>query len=136
MQEMRKENENVKRLPKVTLKELLFTNKALRSPMYISIMVMLAQQLSGINAIMFYSDEIFKMAHFELTAAQMASVGIGIVNVLMTFVSMILVEKAGRKTLLLIGFFGMCIDTLFLTVAFFFKVSLKKIVYYMHQSRT
>lgn len=84
---------------------------------------MLAQQLSGINAIMFYSTKIFKLAHLDDAAAQGATIGIGVVNVLMTFVSMVLVEKAGRKTLLLIGFVGMCIDTTLLAIVMMFEVN-------------
>ena len=49
--------------------------------------------------------------------------GMGAINVLMTIVSLVLVEKAGRKTLLLLGFGGMAIDTLLLTIAMNFTVS-------------
>lgn len=120
---MRAEYESIKLIPRVTLMEL-FMNASLRIPMFIAIMVMLAQQLSGINAIMFYSTTIFKMASLNDSASQLATIGVGIVNVLMTFVSMILVEKAGRKTLLLVGFFGMCVDTTLLAICFWFKASL------------
>lgn len=122
MQDMRAEYESIKLVPKVTLMELMM-NASLRIPMFIAIMVMLAQQLSGINAIMFYSTTIFEMAQLKGSAAQLATIGVGVVNVLMTFVSMILVEKAGRKTLLLIGFSGMCVDTTLLAICFWFKVS-------------
>lgn len=122
MQDMRAEYESIKLIPRVTLMELL-TNASLRIPMFIAVMVMLAQQLSGINAIMFYSTSIFEMANLKGSAAQLATIGVGVVNVLMTFVSMIMVEKAGRKTLLLIGFFGMCIDTTLLSICFLFNVS-------------
>lgn len=97
--------------------------------MIIASMIMLAQQLSGINAIMFYSTDIFKMAKLDTNQSQMATIGVGLVNVFMTFVSMILVEKAGRKTLLLIGFFGMTIDTTLLAVCFLFKVNYLQITF-------
>jgi SP family facilitated glucose transporter-like MFS transporter 1 len=122
MDDMRSEYESIKLIPRVTLTELIM-NSSLRIPLFISIMIMLAQQLSGINAIMFYSTNIFEMAQLDADQAQNATIGVGVVNVLMTFVSMILVEKAGRKTLLLIGFFGMFIDTSLLAVCLLFKVS-------------
>ncbi|OXU29584.1 hypothetical protein TSAR_009068 [Trichomalopsis sarcophagae] len=127
MEEMRAEYESIKLVPQVTLTELIM-NSSLRIPLFISVMIMLAQQLSGINAIMFYSTKIFKMAQLSESQAGNATIGVGVVNVLMTFVSMILVEKAGRKTLLLIGFFGMVIDTSLLGVCLLFTVSFLIIV--------
>nr|XP_012154171.1 PREDICTED: solute carrier family 2, facilitated glucose transporter member 1-like isoform X3 [Megachile rotundata] len=119
MEEMRTEYESVKLVPKVTLKEL-FVNSALRIPLMIAIMIMFAQQLSGINAVMFFSTKIFMMAQLDKNAAQNATMGVGAMNVLMTFISLILVERAGRKTLLLIGFGGMFIDTALLAVCLVF----------------
>ena len=120
---MRAEYESVKLVPKVTLKEL-FVNPALRIPLIIAIMVMFAQQLSGINAVMFFSTKIFTMAQLDKTAAQNATMAVGAMNVVMTFVSLILVEKAGRKTLLLAGFSGMFIDTALLAICLAFAVSI------------
>lgn len=120
---MRTEYESVKLVPKVTLKEL-FVNPSLRIPLMIAIMVMFAQQLSGINAVMFFSTKIFTMAQLDKTAAQNATMAVGAMNVVMTFVSLILVEKAGRKTLLLAGFSGMFIDTALLAICLAFAVSI------------
>lgn len=123
MEDMRNEYESVKHIPKVTLKEM-FINPALRIPIVIAVMVMLAQQLSGINAVMFFSTKIFKMAKLQGDAPQLATIGVGAVNVLMTLVSLFLVEKFGRKTLLLFGFGGMVIDTALLTIALTYAVSI------------
>lgn len=123
MEEMRVEYESMKLIPKVTVREL-FVNPALRIPLFISIMVMFAQQLSGINAVMFFSTKIFMMAQLDKTAAQNATMGVGAMNVFMTIVSLILVEKAGRKTLLLIGFAGMFVDTALLAICLVFAVSI------------
>lgn len=116
MNEMRAEFEAVKLVPKATMKEL-FTNSALRIPLIISLTMMLAQQLSGINAIMYFSTQIFKDAHLKPDDAQYATLGMGGLNVFMTVVSLFLVEKAGRKTLLLVGFAGMTIDVFILIFA-------------------
>jgi len=66
--------------------------------------------------VMFFSTRIFRMAQLDEKNAQYATLGMGAVNVLMTVVSMFIVEKAGRKTLLLVGFAGMCCTTILLTI--------------------
>ncbi|CAL7952480.1 unnamed protein product [Xylocopa violacea] len=129
MDEMRTEYESVRLVPKVTLKEL-FVNPALRIPLIIAIMVMFAQQLSGINAVMFFSTKIFTMAQLDKNAAQNATMGVGAMNVLMTFISLILVERAGRKTLLLIGFTGMFIDTALLAICLAFADTSRTAAYF------
>uniref|UniRef100_A0A1B6F454 Major facilitator superfamily (MFS) profile domain-containing protein n=1 Tax=Cuerna arida TaxID=1464854 RepID=A0A1B6F454_9HEMI len=118
MDEMRAEKEQIKLMPKVTMKEML-VNRALRIPLMIAVVIMLGQQFSGINAVIFYSTDIFKTANLKDSEAQLATLLMGVVNVMMTVVSLVLVEKAGRKTLLLIGFVGMVIDTSLLTVGLF-----------------
>ncbi|KAJ8950506.1 hypothetical protein NQ318_015250, partial [Aromia moschata] len=119
MDMMRAEAEAMRLLPKVTMRELI-SNNALRIPLIISLTVMCAQQLSGINAVMFFSSKIFSMAGLNEINSMYATLGMGGINVLMTVVSLFLVEKAGRKTLLLIGFGGMAIDTTLLTIGMLF----------------
>jgi SP family facilitated glucose transporter-like MFS transporter 1 len=65
---------------------------------------------------MFFSTKIFRMAQLDDKSAQYATLGMGAVNVFMTLISMVIVEKAGRKTLLLVGFAGMCCTTILLTI--------------------
>jgi len=102
MDEMKQEQESMKLVPKVTLKEML-VNSSLRKPLIIAMMMMLAQQLSGINCAIFYSTNIFKEAGLNPTQSQSATLGMGAMNVAMTFVSLALIEKAGRKVLMLSG---------------------------------
>ncbi|GJQ84965.1 hypothetical protein Trydic_g565 [Trypoxylus dichotomus] len=116
MDEMRQEYEAAKLMPTITIKELV-SSVALRIPLIISLVMMIAQQLSGINAVIFYSTQIFIGAGLTPQAATYATLAVGAINVLMTVVSLVLVEKAGRKTLLLVGFGGMVIDTFLLTIA-------------------
>jgi len=66
-------------------------------------MMMLAQQLSGINCAMFYSTSIFSTAGLNPSQSQSATLGMGAMNVAMTFVSLALIEKAGRKVLMVSG---------------------------------
>ncbi|KAM3956075.1 solute carrier family 2, facilitated glucose transporter member 3, partial [Aphomia sociella] len=116
MEEMHQEAEKNKVSKKVTLREL-FYNRQLRQPLIISMMVMIAQQLSGINVIIFYSTNIFHKANISETHSQYATLGMGAMNVVMTIISLLLVECAGRKTLLLTGFGVMFTTTAGLFVA-------------------
>ena len=115
MDEMKSEHESIKKLPTVTFKEMIM-NPALRSPLIISMMMMLAQQLSGINAAIFYSTSIFGSAGLDENAAQSATLGMGAMNVAMTFVSLVLIEKAGRKTLMISGLIVMMLSTIVLCI--------------------
>lgn len=116
MEEIRAECESAKLMPQVTMRELVF-NPTLRMPLIVALMIMLAQQLSGINAVMFFSTTIFKSAGLDTAQAQKATLVVGVVNVLMTFVSLVLVEKSGRKTLLVFGFVGITITTTLLALS-------------------
>ncbi|KAK8763732.1 solute carrier family 2, facilitated glucose transporter member 1-like [Amblyomma americanum] len=117
---MKNEAEAAEFVPKVTLPEMV-RNAALRAPLIVSLMVMLAQQLSGINAAIFFSTDIFQTAGLSLEGAMRATLGLGLVNVLMTLVSMVVVERAGRRTLLLAGLAGMAVCTVVLTVTLAYK---------------
>jgi len=110
MDEMKQEQESMKLVPKVTLKEMLI-NTALRRPLIIAMMMMLAQQLTGINCAIFYSTKIFETADLSPSQSQYATLAMGAMNVAMTFVSLALIEKAGRKTLMLVGLVGMLLMT-------------------------
>ncbi|XP_055331034.1 solute carrier family 2, facilitated glucose transporter member 1-like [Paramacrobiotus metropolitanus] len=114
MSEMRAEHKVAKALPKVGVKDL-FTDPFLRSITFIAIMLMVCQQMSGINAVMFYSTQIFRSAGLDAQSALYATIGMGVVNIGMTVVSVFLVEKAGRRTLLLIGYAGMLVTCVLLS---------------------
>lgn len=73
----------------------------------------LLQQLSGINAVIYYAPSIFKSTGFESdSAAVLATVGVGAVNVAMTLVAMRLVDRLGRRNLLFIGLTGTVVSLL------------------------
>ncbi len=78
-------------------------------PIFLAITVGMFNQLSGINAILYYSNYIFASAGFSSSSAALQSVSIGGVNLLATFLGMALIDKLGRKTLLLIGALGMVV---------------------------
>uniref|UniRef100_A0A146LZR5 Solute carrier family 2, facilitated glucose transporter member 1 n=1 Tax=Lygus hesperus TaxID=30085 RepID=A0A146LZR5_LYGHE len=116
MEAMKAEHEADKNASRVTLRELT-GNPSLRMPLIICVTLMIAQQFSGINAVMYFSTKIFMMAGLSDAASQQATLGVGAMNVMMTFVSLVVIEKAGRKTLLLAGFAGMFVSTLLITVS-------------------
>lgn len=95
----------------------------LRIPLFIGIGIFAIQQFSGINAIIYYSTDIFKSL-FTDSQATLATVGVGIVNSLATILGMQFLDKWGRKPLLYTGLIGtaVCLGTVGL--AFFFESSL------------
>ncbi|WP_260735455.1 sugar porter family MFS transporter [Tunturiibacter lichenicola] len=84
-------------------------NGRYNKPIFLAISVGLFNQLSGINAILYYSNYIFASAGFSSNSAALQTVGVGLVNLLATFLGMSLIDKLGRKTLLLIGAIGMTV---------------------------
>jgi sugar porter (SP) family MFS transporter len=76
------------------------------------------QQITGINAVIMFAPEIFKAAGSAKGDSMMQSMIVGMVNFLMTIVALWLVDKKGRKTLLLWGAVGMIISLAYLTLEF------------------
>jgi sugar porter (SP) family MFS transporter len=75
-------------------------------PIVLAITVGLFNQLSGINAILYYQNSIFTAAGFGATSAALQTVAVGVVNLLSTLFGMTMIDKLGRKTLLMIGAVG------------------------------
>jgi MFS transporter, SP family, arabinose:H+ symporter len=78
----------------------------LRIPILLAFLVAFFNQLSGINAILYFAPRIFEMTGLGKQAALLQSVGIGITNLIFTFVGLWLIDRLGRRTLLYIGSFG------------------------------
>ena len=76
-------------------------------PIFLAISIGLFNQLSGINILLYYSNSIFAAAGFSSSSAALQTVSIGLINLLATFIGMSLIDKLGRKTLLLMGSLGM-----------------------------
>lgn len=112
---MKHQADELKKVEKVTLSQM-WTNQILRKPLIISLIVMMGQQLSGINAVMFYSRSIFQDAGLDAKGAYIATLVMGVINITMTFVSLILIDRLGRKLLLSVGFGGMALTTLIFVV--------------------
>ncbi|HUR10397.1 MAG TPA: sugar porter family MFS transporter [Flavitalea sp.] len=78
-----------------------------RKPIVFAVVLAMFNQLSGINAILYYAPRIFEMAGFSKEDAFLQPVYIGAANLFFTLLAMTLIDKLGRKTLLLIGSVGM-----------------------------
>ncbi|MCW3110867.1 MAG: sugar transporter, partial [Segetibacter sp.] len=85
------------------LKEKLFMGNTYRKPIMYAVLLAMFNQLSGINAILYYAPRIFEMAGFSKADAYLQPVYIGGANLLFTLLAMTVIDKFGRKTLLLIG---------------------------------
>ncbi|KAF6206824.1 hypothetical protein GE061_018060 [Apolygus lucorum] len=124
IEQIREELEAAKAQPSVVLKDM-WVFKKYRKPLIIMCVLMAAQQLSGVNAIIYYSTQIFKTANLSEELAQWATIGVGVVNVLTSVVAVFLVDVLGRKPLLIIGYGGITIDlTLFLICLYFVEKSM------------
>jgi MFS family permease len=75
-------------------------------PILLAFLVAFFNQLSGINAILYFAPRIFELTGLGAKAALLQSVGIGITNLVFTFVGLWLIDRLGRRTLLIIGSFG------------------------------
>ena len=94
----------------------LFSAPKARLPLIVGIGLAVFQQVTGINTVIYYAPSIFKTAGFESnSAAILATVGIGVVNVLMTVVALLLLDTAGRRKLLLwgLGIMTVCLVAIF-----------------------
>lgn len=100
----------------MSIKSVL-TSTELRIPLIIGIVMQLSQQLSGINAVLYYSTTIFVNAGLSEDNAKFATIGVGGVMVIMTLVSIPLMDKSGRRTLQLWGLGGMFISSIFFTIS-------------------
>ena len=83
-----------------------FWSMRLRVPIMLAFLVAFFNQLSGINAILYFAPRIFALTGLGEEAALLQSVGIGITNLVFTFVGVWLIDRLGRRTLLTIGAYG------------------------------
>ena len=91
----------------------------LRVPILLAILIACFNQLSGINAILYFAPRIFELTGLGAKAALLQSVGIGITNLVFTFVGLELIDRLGRRTLLYVGSFGYIASLGLVSWAFF-----------------
>lgn len=148
IEEMRAEERAQQSEATISMMELV-CSPTLRQPLIISVVMQLSQQLSGINAVSFaynkmfteylhyllvfmnlisqvfyYSTNLFITAGLAENVAKFVTIGIGVIMVNMTLVTMPLMDKTGRRTLHLYGLGGMFIFSIFITISLLITVSL------------
>jgi sugar porter (SP) family MFS transporter len=96
-----------------------FWTRRLQKPILLAFLIAFFNQLSGINAILYYAPRIFEMTGLGEKAALLQSVGVGLTNFVFTFIGLWLIDRAGRKFLLYIGSFGYIISLGLIAWAFF-----------------
>ncbi|KAJ2233382.1 hypothetical protein H4R99_004574 [Coemansia sp. RSA 1722] len=97
-------------------------------PLIVACVLQLMQQFSGFNTAMYYSATILKMAGFGSSkSATQFSIAIAATNMVMTIVAIMIIDRFGRRKLLLTSFIGMIVGLVLLGIAFIFIVGLVKI---------
>jgi sugar porter (SP) family MFS transporter len=90
-----------------------------RKSLIVGVGLAVFQQVTGINTVIYFAPTIFQTAGFGAASTSiLATTGVGLVNVLMTYVALRLLDTAGRRTLLLIGLSGMFATLVILTISF------------------
>ena len=95
----------------------LFRTPTVRWALFITVFLQLSQQLSGINAVIYYSTAIFKSAGYDKTVSEYANLGLGATNIVVTVISVFLMDRLGRRILHLTGIAGMFVTSLILVIS-------------------
>jgi MFS transporter, SP family, arabinose:H+ symporter len=104
-----------------TIAELF--SPGLRMALLVGVVLALFSQITGINAIIYYAPEIFKSIGFGAESAFFQTVLIGLINTVFTFVAIWLIDRTGRKTLLVWGVSGMSICLLGIGLCFYYNLT-------------
>jgi sugar porter (SP) family MFS transporter len=113
----------------VQTKEPLF-NKKFYKPLLLAFLLATFNQLSGINAIIYFAPRVFEMAGIAKGGAFLSTVGIGAINLVFTIIGWSLIDKFGRRTLLFIGSIGYIVSLSLISIGFA-SGSNEYIVYYV-----
>ncbi|XP_072442248.1 solute carrier family 2, facilitated glucose transporter member 5 [Chiloscyllium punctatum] len=116
IEEMRLEDQSEKAEGHMSVLNL-FSFRSLRWQLVSIIVLNMGQQLSGVNAIYYYADSIYRSARVKENDIQYVTVGTGAVNVFMTIAAISIIEALGRRMLLLVGFAICCISCAVLTMS-------------------
>jgi sugar porter (SP) family MFS transporter len=107
---------------KATLKREPLFSARYKTPVMLAILFAVFNQVSGINAIIYYSPRIFAMTGLGTNASLLSTVGLGVINFAFTLLAMNFIDKVGRRRLMLIGSFGLIV-TLGLVAWSFYDVN-------------
>lgn len=95
--------------------------KKYRFPLILAFFIAFFNQLSGINAFLYYAPRILTEAGLEESSALLSSIGVGVANMLFTLLGIFLIDRLGRKQLMYIGSVGYIISLSLVSMAFFYN---------------
>lgn len=98
-----------------------FFSKQYAFPILLAFLMAFFNQVSGINAIIYYAPRVFEMSGLAKSSALLSSVGIGLINLVFTMLGVSLIDKFGRRTLMFIGSFGYIISLSLIARAFYIE---------------
>lgn len=96
--------------------------KKFRRPLLLAFFIAFFNQVSGINAFLYYAPRIFELAGLGESASFISSIGVGLVNLVFTLIGIAMIDKFGRKTLMYIGSVGYIISLGLVAIVFEFQL--------------
>jgi sugar porter (SP) family MFS transporter len=107
--------------PAGSREKVAFFSRQYRTPILLAVLFAFFNQLSGINAIIYYAPRIFEMAGLGQSSALLSSAGVGLINFLFTLLALNLIDRFGRRKLMLIGSVGLIVTLGLVAKAFYFE---------------
>jgi sugar porter (SP) family MFS transporter len=107
--------------PTSTASNTKLFSKAYQAPIFYAVALAMFNQLAGINAIMYYAPRIFELTGIAKDGALLQAVSIGATNLVFTMLAISVIDKIGRRTLLIIGSAGMIFSLGMVARAFFLE---------------
>jgi SP family arabinose:H+ symporter-like MFS transporter len=99
----------------------VFFSRRFAVPILLAILIAFFNQMSGINAVIYFAPRVFELAGIGKSVAFLQSTGIGLVNLVFTMVGLYLIDRIGRKKLMLIGSIGYILSLGGVAIAFYFQ---------------
>jgi sugar porter (SP) family MFS transporter len=90
-----------------------------KTPVILAVFFAFFNQVSGINAIIYYAPRIFEMAGLGAHSSLLSTVGIGLINFIFTLLGINIIDKVGRRTLMLVGSFGLIVSLFLVAFTFY-----------------
>lgn len=121
---------DIKRTRPAEKKSGLFA-KRYRFPVILAFLLAFFNQLSGINFIIYFAPRIFSLAGLDSDSALLSSAGVGIINLIFTMLGLYLIDKAGRRLLMLIGSIGYIVSLSVVAYAFYAGIGGMAVVFFV-----
>jgi sugar porter (SP) family MFS transporter len=103
----------------------MLRSNVVKYPLIVGLGLAIFQQITGVNTIIYYAPTIFQFAGLSsATAAIAATTGVGLANFVVTAIALVLVDRVGRRPLLLVGIAGMVVSLVILGAGFYFASSI------------